>query len=256
MAKEKQTIVQSVILRPLAELVPNPKNPRTATEEEIAALAESIKANPDYFDARPIVLSNRTGVLMIIDGEQRSKAARLLGMTEVPTILMEGLTEAQEDEIMVRANTHAGKWDCAKLEVWDKDSLRMWGVVPEYIKEAVRKNKYTRKIEIPIYEPKAEMPDIKELFDASKTNELITRINEFDLPYDVREFLIKAAERHTVFNYAKIAEYYAHADKDIQRLFEDSALVIIDFDDAIGGGYVRMCESLMDIYKLEHDDCE
>ena len=256
MAKEKQTIVQSVILRPLAELVPNPKNPRTATEEEIVALAESIKANPDYFDARPIVLSNRTGVLMIIDGEQRSKAAKLLGMTEVPTILIEGLTEAQEDEIMVRGNTHAGKWDCAKLKIWDKDSLRIWGVVPESIKEAVRENKYTRKIEIPIYEPKAEMPDIRELFDTTKTDELIMRINKFDLPYDVRDFLIKAAERHTVFNYAKIAEYYAHADRDIQRLFEESALVIIDFDNAIGGGYVRMCESLMDIYKLEHDDCE
>lgn len=127
MAKEKQTIVQSVILRPLAELVPNPKNPRTATEEEIAALAESIKANPDYFDARPIVLSNRTGVLMIIDGEQRSKAAKLLGMTEVPTILMEGLTEEQEDEIMVRGNTHAGEWDNRKLKLIRKQ----WGGVVE-----------------------------------------------------------------------------------------------------------------------------
>lgn len=127
MAKEKQTIVQSVILRPLDELVPNPKNPRTATDEEIAALAESIKANPDYFDARPIVLSNRTGVLMIIDGEQRSKAAKLLGMTEVPTILIEGLTEAQEDEIMVRGNTHAGKWSEKLLKSWSNEVLQKWG---------------------------------------------------------------------------------------------------------------------------------
>lgn len=256
MKSEEKVIVQQVIMRPLADLVPNPKNPRTATEEEIAALAESIKANPDYFDARPIVLSNRTGVMMIIDGEQRSKAAKLLGMVEVPTILMEGLTEAQEDEIMVRGNTHAGKWDYGKLQVWDKDNLRVWGVVPESIKEAAQKNKYTRKIEIPIYEPKAEMPDVKELFDTTKTDELVAKISEFDLPYDIREFLLRAAERHTVFNYAKIAEYYAHADREVQRLFEDSALVIIDFDDAVAGGYVRMCESLMDIYKMEHDGGE
>lgn len=134
MKSEKQVIVQQVIMRPLADLVPNPKNPRTATEEEIAALAESIKANPDYFDARPIVLSNRTGVMMIIDGEQRSKAAKLLGMVEVPTILMEGLTEAQEDEIMVRGNTHAGKWDDAKLKVmadkWGEEPVKGWN--PDY----------------------------------------------------------------------------------------------------------------------------
>lgn len=125
--KDKETIVQSVVLRPLDMLIPNPKNPRTATDEEIAALAESIKANPDYFDARPIILSNRTGALVIIDGEQRSKAARLLGRTEVPTIIIEGLTEEREDEIMARGNTHAGRWDESKLKAWPNELLASWG---------------------------------------------------------------------------------------------------------------------------------
>ena len=63
-----------------------------------------------------------------------------------------------------------------------------------------------------------------------------------------------AATRHVVFNYEKIAEFYAHAPAKIQRLFEASALVIIDFDDAIGGGYVKLCESLIEQYKAEQND--
>ncbi|EEP88958.1 transcriptional regulator, partial [Yersinia kristensenii ATCC 33638] len=39
---------------------------------------------------------------------------------------------------------------------------------------------------------------------------------------------MSAAERHTIFNFSKIADYYAHAPADIQALFEQSALVIID----------------------------
>lgn len=109
--------------RKLSELKPNPKNPRTVTQEAIAALAESIKANPDYFEARPILLSDRTGELVIISGEQRSKAAALLDMEDVPTILMQGLTEEREDEIMTRENTHAGEWDIQKL----KELQNEWG---------------------------------------------------------------------------------------------------------------------------------
>ena len=131
MAKTTKTtegIVEQVVMRPLADLIPNPKNPRTVQDEDVAALAESIKAHPRYFKARPILLSNRTGAMMIIAGERRSEAAKLLGMKLVPTILLEGLTEEQEDEIMIRDNTHAGKWDVAKLDVWNRFLLKKWGV--------------------------------------------------------------------------------------------------------------------------------
>lgn len=119
-----------IVYRPLAELHPNPKNPRKVTQDAVAALAESIKANPQFFEARPILLSDRTGELVIIGGERRSEAARLLEMTEVPTILMSGLTEVQEDEIMVRDNAHAGIWDDGKLaEIaakWGEAKVRSW----------------------------------------------------------------------------------------------------------------------------------
>lgn len=117
-----------IVYRKLSELKPNPKNPRKSTEEAIEKLAESIKGNPKFFEARPILLSDRTGQLVIIGGERRSEAAALLKMEAVPTILLSGLTEAEEDEILIKDNTHAGVWDEKKLQAWGKDQLQSWNV--------------------------------------------------------------------------------------------------------------------------------
>lgn len=117
-----------IVYRNLSEIKPNPKNPRKGTKEAVEKLAESIKANPKFFEARPILLSDRTGELVIIGGERRSESARLLGMETVPTILLSGLTESQEDEILIKDNTHAGVWDEQKLQAWGKDQLQSWNV--------------------------------------------------------------------------------------------------------------------------------
>lgn len=117
-----------IVYRKLSELKTNPKNPRKGTKEAIEKLAESIKGNPKFFEARPILLSDRTGQLVIIGGERRSEAAALLKMQTVPTILLSGLTEAQEDEILIKDNTHAGVWDEQKLQAWGKDQLQSWNV--------------------------------------------------------------------------------------------------------------------------------
>lgn len=117
-----------IVYRKLAELVPNPKNPRKPGPKGVKDLAESIAKLPGFFEARPILLSDRTGKLVIIAGERRSEAAASLGLTEVPTILLSGLTEEQEDEIMIRDNTHAGVWDDKKLAAWGKNLLKGWDV--------------------------------------------------------------------------------------------------------------------------------
>lgn len=128
MAKGKP--VQEVLLRPLSELKPNPKNPRRSDPEGLENLKDSISRNPHYFAARPILLSDRTGELIIIAGERRSEAAAELGMTEVPTILLSGLTEEQEDEIMVRDNIHNGLWNDIKLAKlaaeWGDEKVKNW----------------------------------------------------------------------------------------------------------------------------------
>ena len=105
-------------------------------------------------------------------------------------------------------------------------------------------NKYSKAIKIPQYVPSEINPTVQELCNTSKYSELIVNIKNSNVSEEEKEFLIKAATRHIVFNYAKVADYYAHATPEMQRLMEQSALVIIDFDDAIANGYVTLSEKM------------
>jgi len=101
------------------------------------------------------------------------------------------------------------------------------------------KTKYTRKIYFPIYEPKGKMPSLDELYDTSKRDELLKEINQDqDLSDEMRRFLESAAERHTAFHFANIAEFYSHLPQKYKKHFENSALVIIDHDQAIRNGFI------------------
>ena len=77
-------------------------------------------------------------------------------------------------------------------------------------------------------------------------------IEATELPEDEKEFLRIAARRHTVLNFKRIAEYYAHSSEEVQNLMENSALVIIDFDKAIELGYVKLSEEIAAQYKKDY----
>lgn len=110
-------------------------------------------------------------------------------------------------------------------------------------------NKYSQKVNSPIYEPKNKQPDIRLLCDNSKTKRLLRKIElAKNVTYQEKMFLVNAARRHNVFNYEKIADYYAHATKEMQELMEESALVIIDFEKAIELGYVKLSNSIRKQY--------
>jgi hypothetical protein len=112
--------------------------------------------------------------------------------------------------------------------------------------------KYSSKIEAPIYEPKNKKPHLIELVDKSKTHRLIKEIDASSLSYEEKNFLIDAARRHNVFNYEKVADYYAHATPEMQNLMVRSGLVIIDFEKAIQYGYVKLCDEIKNQYLQEY----
>jgi len=114
--------------------------------------------------------------------------------------------------------------------------------------------KYSLKVDAPIYEPKNVKPHLMELLDKSKTHRLIREIDNSNLPIDEKTFLIDAARRHNVFNYEKIADYYAHSSKEMQHFMERSALVIIDFDKAIEYGYVKLCDEIRKQYLEDYGE--
>jgi ParB-like chromosome segregation protein Spo0J len=112
---------------------------------------------------------------------------------------------------------------------------------------------YTAKITVPHYEIIGEEPKLAELYDDSRAKELQQAIEIADIPRDVADFLRVATMRHVVFNYRKIAEYYPHASRQIQQLMEESALVIVDADDAIRLGFVKFSQSIDELIAEEEN---
>lgn len=111
---------------------------------------------------------------------------------------------------------------------------------------------YSKKIQAPIYEPKNKKPHLLNTFNDRKAKQLIQRIEQSSLRDDEKDFLKLAAMRHVVFHYETIADYYAHSTREMQELMEDSALVIIDFDKAIEGGFVKVCEKIEEQFMTEN----
>lgn len=117
-----------------------------------------------------------------------------------------------------------------------------------------KKSIYNKAVGSPVYEPNNKKPHILELCDDSKCKRRINEIKALNLSEDEEKFLIKAATRHIVFNYEKIADYYANSSKDVQELMEKSALVIIDFHMAIEMGYVRLSEDIRKQYMESYEN--
>jgi len=115
--------------RKLSELKQLAKNPRVIRDHQFKILCESIRANGEYFEARPLILSNRTGELIIIAGNKRYEAAKYVKLRKAPTHLIEGLTEEKEREITVRDNINNGEfdWDAIAKE-WADLPLADWGM--------------------------------------------------------------------------------------------------------------------------------
>lgn len=102
---------------PLASLVPDPRNARTHPKRQIEQIIASIRA----FGFTNPVLADPEGNL--IAGHGRLRAAREMGLAEVPVIELEGLSDAQKKALRLADNKIAlnAGWDMEilKLELAD-----------------------------------------------------------------------------------------------------------------------------------------
>jgi DNA modification methylase len=102
-----------VRLCPVEQLVPDPKNARTHSEEQIAQIVASIR---EFGWTNPILVGPD---YVIIAGHARWAAAKRLLMTEVPVIVLRHLTEAQRRALVIADN------QLALNAGWDTDLLRV-----------------------------------------------------------------------------------------------------------------------------------
>ena len=102
-----------VIQVPVADLIPYVNNSRTHDDKQVDQIAASIR---EFGFTNPILIDEHHS---IIAGHGRLQAARKLKLTEVPCIVLEGLTEAQKKAYVIADNK------LALNAGWDLDLLRV-----------------------------------------------------------------------------------------------------------------------------------
>ena len=111
----------AVVYRPTSSLKPDPRNARTHPKRQIEQIIASIR----HFGFTNPVLIDETDVL--IAGHGRLRAAKELGLSEVPAIMLEGLSEVQKKALSLADNKIAlnAGWDLEilRLELADIGTL-------------------------------------------------------------------------------------------------------------------------------------
>lgn len=260
MSKEKQPkdpAEQGKEIKTAADLKQDSHNYRKHSDTNKARIKKSIDeaglGRSVVIDADGVLVAGN-GVQQVIDKDTPVRVVETDG-TELVVVKRTDLhtDDPRRKTLALADNATADdvEWDFEAIEAdgWTEDEAGDWGVA-FYGKD----NPYSSKIETPIYEPKmSAAPSISELVDTTKAEQLIEGLDGIE-DEQLRKFLTLAAYRHVVFDYSLIAEYYAHADAETKEKFEQSALVIIDFDKAIENGFVEMSTRLLNLVGDEDDD--
>ncbi len=105
---------------PREALVPYARNARTHSEQQVNQIAASMR---EFGFTNPVLVDEQNG---LIAGHGRLQAAIKLGLAQVPTIRLEGLSEAQKRALVIADNKLAmnAGWDLdlLKVELTDLDS--------------------------------------------------------------------------------------------------------------------------------------
>lgn len=167
------------------------------------------------------------------------------------TDLSTGDKKRKQLAVMDNSTSDSSEFDLELLQTdFQINTLNDWGIELDIDNQEVD-TKYSRKIDLPIYEIKGEKPKISELFNTSKADKFIQEIENSNIDNELKKLLKTTATRLYEFNYSKIAEFYAHQNKEVQELMEKQALVLIDLNKAVENGYVELNEFINNTFLSE-----
>jgi hypothetical protein len=110
----------------IKEIKSNPNNPRIIKDHKFKQLVKSIQDFPQMLELRPIVIDENN---MVLGGNMRLKACLEAGMTDVPVIHANNLTEEKKKEFIIKDNVSFGSHDWSELaNNWDVDLIQEWGL--------------------------------------------------------------------------------------------------------------------------------
>ena len=119
-----------MIYKNITDIKANPKNPRVIKDDKFAKLVQSIKDFPEMLEKRPLVCFTDTDKkLVVLGGNMRLKAAKEVGLKELPVLLADDWTEEQKAQFLIKDNVGFGEWNWDELqEDWDMQQLNDWGL--------------------------------------------------------------------------------------------------------------------------------
>lgn len=118
-----KTTIKEVELKSLTE---TKHNPRQISKKDFDILKKSLKEFPEMQEIREIVVDEN---MTILGGHQRVKAMMANGQKTATVKIVEGLTDKQKREFIIKDNIQNGEWDMDILaNEWDIDDLNDWGL--------------------------------------------------------------------------------------------------------------------------------
>lgn len=241
----------------IKDLIPDNKNYNNGNEFGNSLIEKSLR---NLGTGRSILIDKNN---RIIAGNKTVENAVAIGLEDMQIVESDGtkiiavkrtdidLDSKKGRELALADNASAKAnivWNHENLkEDWGDDELKGWGIEDEITNGD--DEFYTKNITAPTYAPSEEKPKFEQLVNREKAENFIKIIGEnSQLTGEEKEFLTLAAFRHYVFDYAKIADFYAHSPKHVQEIMEKLALVIIDFKQAIENGYIKLTAEINEAF--------
>jgi DNA modification methylase len=158
----------AVVYQPPEVLKAYPQNARTHSKDQIRKIAESIRT---FGFTNPVLID---GSNTIVAGHGRVEAAKLLGMDQVPTIRLEGLTPDQIRAYVIADNRLAEKAG------WDKEILAI--ELQHLLTVDSDLDVTVTGFEVPeidlILSQAAIKPDPDDVFDTDQTDQTVTQFGD------------------------------------------------------------------------------
>lgn len=118
---------------PFADLIFLDDNPRTRTPEGLQRMADDIRADPTFFDNRPVLVNLTGGTHQVYAGDLRAHAAHdVLGWEDIPCNIETDLPPHLMRQRAIKDNLHRETWAPDILtSSWASDDLAAWGLTPD-----------------------------------------------------------------------------------------------------------------------------
>ena len=210
------SLIQSI---PVDKITLNPYQTRTQFDfEKIQALAESIKTTGLL---NPIIVSKRGENYILLAGERRLRAVKLLGQTEILAIVKpdEQLTEA--DKVLISATENLQREDLTPIElactykslltvlqIDEKELAEKLGVTAQYIKNYLRLLTLSREVQKALLERKIGEGHARHLVGLPEEQQEMALKIILERDLSVREIieLVKKMQQNSQVNMNRLAK--------------------------------------------------